>query len=104
MSVLQQVFWCLSMLQLFGLVGVLVRRRHYQRMPLFTMYAGGVSVSNAIVGLHYTWETWMVHQVVAAALRRLAPEDQKLVETITAELVGKMLHQPTLELRRLEDT
>ena len=44
-------------------------RRHYRRMPLFTMYVGGVAISNTIYGLHYTWETWMMHQVVTAALR-----------------------------------
>ena len=69
MSVLQQIFGWLVVLQLIVLFAVLVVRRHYQRMPLFTVYVGGVAVSNTIVGLHYTWETWMVHQVASAALR-----------------------------------
>jgi hypothetical protein len=69
MSVLQQVFGWLSVLQIFVLFGVLVRRRHYQRMPLFTLYAGGSALSSVVVGLHYTRETWMLQQVVMAALR-----------------------------------
>ena len=35
------------------------------------------------------------------ALDGLAPPDRMLVETITSELVAKLVHQPTLELRRL---
>jgi len=69
MSVLQQVIWCLSALQLFGLVGVLILRRHYQRMPLFTLYAGGGALSSVVVALHYTRDAWMLQQVVMAALR-----------------------------------
>jgi hypothetical protein len=69
MSVLQLVLGWLGVLQLFALFFVLVYRRHYERMPLFTLFAGGIAVSNAMVGLHHTWETWMVHQVATAALR-----------------------------------
>jgi hypothetical protein len=69
MSVLQQVFAGLSMLQMFVLFGVLIRRRHYQRMPLFTLYAGGAALSKVVVGLHYTRDTWMLQQAVTAALR-----------------------------------
>jgi hypothetical protein len=69
MSVVQQVFGWLGVLQKFVLLGILLRRHHYRRMPLFTMYVGGVAISNAIFGLHYTSETWMLHQVVTAALR-----------------------------------
>jgi hypothetical protein len=69
MSVLQQAFGWLSGLQLVALFCVLILRRHYQRMPLFTIYVGGVTISNAIYAFHYTWETWMLHQVVTAALR-----------------------------------
>ncbi len=36
----------------------------------------------------------------AADLAQLAPEQQRLVETITAQLVAGLLHTPTLELRR----
>jgi hypothetical protein len=69
MSVLQQVIWCLSVLQLFGLVGVLILRRHYQRMPLFTLYAGGSVLSGVVLGFHYTRDAWMVQQAVMVALR-----------------------------------
>jgi hypothetical protein len=69
MPVAQQVFGWLSVLQVYVLFGILVSRRHYRRMPLFTMYAAGTAISNTILGLHYTWETWMLHQLVTAALR-----------------------------------
>jgi hypothetical protein len=69
MSILQWVIAWLSALQLVVLFGVLILRRHYQRMPLFTIYVGGVTISNTIYALHSTWETWMLHQVVTAALR-----------------------------------
>jgi len=69
MSVLQQVLGWLSVLQMVVLFGVLILRRHYQRVPLFTIYVGGVTLSNAMYALHSTWETWMLHQVVTAALR-----------------------------------
>ena len=69
MSVLQQVLGWLSVLQMFVLFGVLILRRHYQRMPLFTLYAGASALSNVVVALHYTRETWMLQQVVMAALR-----------------------------------
>src|SRR5207237_3290608 len=69
MSVLQQVFAGLSMLQMFVLFGVLILRRHYQRMPLFTLYAGGIVLSSVAMGLHYTRDTWMLQQAVTAALR-----------------------------------
>jgi hypothetical protein len=68
-SVLQHVFGGLSVLQMLVLFGVLIVRRHYQRMPLFTLYAGGVALSSVVVALHYTRETWMLQQVVTAALR-----------------------------------
>jgi hypothetical protein len=69
MTGLQRLIGWTSTLQMFVLFAVLVGRRHYRRMPVFMIYAGGVAVSNAILGLHYTWETWMAHQVVSAALR-----------------------------------
>jgi hypothetical protein len=37
----------------------------------------------------------------AAALASLAPEERGLVETITYQVVAKLPHEPTLELRRL---
>jgi hypothetical protein len=69
MPVVQQVVGWLGVLQGCVLLGILIFRRHYQRMPLFTLFVGGVAISNAVLGLHYTWETWMLHQVVTAALR-----------------------------------
>jgi hypothetical protein len=69
MSLAQQVFGWLGVLQGFALFGTLVWRRHYRRMPLFTMYVGGSHTFNAIYGLHPTWETWTLLQVVGAALR-----------------------------------
>jgi hypothetical protein len=69
MSLYQQVFGWFGVLQGFALFGVLLFRRHYRKMPLFTMYAGGVHLFNVNYGLHPTWETWMLLQVVSAALR-----------------------------------
>jgi len=69
MSVLQQVFGWLGVLQMFVLFGVLIRRRHYQRMPLLTLYAGGAALSSVVVALHYTRDTWILQQAVTAALR-----------------------------------
>jgi hypothetical protein len=69
MSVLQHVFGGLSVLQMLVLFGILVRRRHYQRMPLFTLFAGGSALSSVVVALHYTRDAWMLQQTVMAALR-----------------------------------
>ncbi len=69
MSLYQQVFGWLGVLQGFALFGTLLWRRHYRRMPLFTMFVGGSHAFNANYGLHPTWETWMLLQVVSAALR-----------------------------------
>jgi hypothetical protein len=69
MSLAQQVFGWLGVLQGFLLFGALLWRHHYRRMPLFTMYVGGSHVFSAVYGLHPTWETWMLVQVVTAALR-----------------------------------
>jgi hypothetical protein len=69
MSLAQQVFGWLGIVQGFALFAALLWRRHYRRMPLFTMFVGGVYAFNAIYGLHPTWETWMLLQVVSASLR-----------------------------------
>jgi hypothetical protein len=69
MSVLQLVFAGLNVLQMLVLVGILVRRRHYRRMPLFTLYAGGSALGSVMVALHYTRDAWMLEQAVMAALR-----------------------------------
>jgi hypothetical protein len=68
MSLAQQVIGWLSVLQGSLLFGTLLWRRHYRTMPLFTMYVGGNHAFNTIYGLHPTWETWMLLQVVNAAL------------------------------------
>jgi hypothetical protein len=69
MSLAQQVFAWLSAAQGFALFGTLLWRRHYRRMPLFVLYVGGVQVFNVVYALHATWETYMLLQIVAAALR-----------------------------------
>jgi hypothetical protein len=69
MSLDQQVFGWLGVLQGFALFGTLLWRGHYRRMPLFTLYVGGSHTFNANYGLNPTWETWMLLQVVSAALR-----------------------------------
>src|SRR6266849_1405381 len=69
MSGLQRLIGLVGMLQLAVLFAALLVRRHYRVAPLFTLYVGGVWLTSAILGLAYTWETWMVHQVSAAALR-----------------------------------
>jgi hypothetical protein len=65
----QLIVGSIGVLLQFVLFAILVGRGHYRRMPLFTLYVGGVGVSNAFYGFHYTLEAWMLHQVVTAALR-----------------------------------
>jgi glutamyl-tRNA reductase len=57
----------------------------------------------AIVALRRNGETARLTVLSrhAAALAELADADRGLVETITSQLVAKLLHQPILELRRL---
>jgi len=69
MSLYQQVFAWLGILQGFALFGVLLFRSHYRRMPLFTLYVGVLRVFSVVYVLDPTWETYMLHQVVSAALR-----------------------------------
>jgi len=69
MSLYQQVFAWLGILQGFVLFGVLLFRSHYRRMPLFTLYVGVLRVFSVVYVLDPTWETYMLHQVVSAALR-----------------------------------
>jgi glutamyl-tRNA reductase len=38
----------------------------------------------------------------APALARLAPDERGLVETITAQVVAKLLHEPTIDLRQMK--
>jgi len=69
MSLDQQVFGWLGVVQGLALFGTLLWRGHYRRMPLFTLFVGGSHAFNANYGLNPTWETWMLLQVVEAALR-----------------------------------
>jgi len=69
MSLAQQIFGWLSAAQGFALLGVLLWRRHYRRLPVFALYVGGVQVFNLVYMVHPTWETYMLLQIVAAALR-----------------------------------
>ena len=69
MSLDQQVFGWLSVVQSALLLGTLLWRGHYRRLPLFTMYVGGSNAFDAFYGLHPSWENWMLLQVVNAALR-----------------------------------
>jgi hypothetical protein len=69
MSVAQQVFGWVGILQGFLLLATLLWRGHYRRLPMFTMYVGGVRVFTVVYILHPTWEAWMLLAVVGAALR-----------------------------------
>jgi hypothetical protein len=69
MSLAQQVFGWLGILQGFLLFAALLWRGHYRRLPLFTLYVGGVRVFTVIYALQPTWETYMLLQVVSASLR-----------------------------------
>jgi hypothetical protein len=69
MSGLQRLVGWLSTLQLCVLFAILMLRGHHRRVPLFTLYVGGLALTDVIVGLVYTWETWMIRQVAVAALR-----------------------------------
>jgi hypothetical protein len=69
MSLAQQAFGWLGAAQGFALLGILLWRRHYRPMPRFVLYVGGVQVFNVVYMLHPTWETYMLLQIVAAALR-----------------------------------
>jgi hypothetical protein len=69
MSVTQLVVGWLSVVQSALLLGALLWRGHYQRLPLFTMYVAGSNAFDVVYGLHPNWETWMLLQVVNAALR-----------------------------------
>jgi hypothetical protein len=69
MSLYQQVFGWLGILQGFALFGVLLLRSHYRRMPLLTLYVGGVRVFGVVYAVDPTWEKYMLLQVVSAVLR-----------------------------------
>jgi hypothetical protein len=69
MSLAQQIIGWLSVLQSVLLFGTLLWRRHYRRLPLFTTYVAGSNAFDVVYGLHPTWETWMLLQVVNSALR-----------------------------------
>ena len=69
MSLYQQVFGWLGILQGFALLGVLLLRSHYRRMPLLTLYVGGVRVFGVVYAIDPTWGKCMLLEVVSAILR-----------------------------------
>ena len=56
MSLAQQVLSWLGIAQGFALLGVLLARRHYRRLPVFTLYVGAVRVSSVAFMLPPTFE------------------------------------------------
>ena len=69
MSVTQLVVGWLSVAQSALLFGALLWRGHYRRLPLLTMYVAGSNAFDVVYGLHPTYETWMLLQIVNAGLR-----------------------------------
>jgi len=69
MRVLLQVVSVFGNLQLLALLTILIVRRHYQRMPIFTIYVAGIFASGIYLRLNYTWNGFMIHAVVQGALR-----------------------------------
>jgi len=69
MTPLQVVIWALGQLQMIALLAILIVRRHYQRLPIFTVFAGGTIASATFLKLNYTWNGFMIYSVVLAALR-----------------------------------
>jgi hypothetical protein len=69
MSTLQLVLTGLGDLQMFALLAILIVRRHYQRLPIFTIFVGGTIASSTFLRLNYTWNGFMIYSVVLAALR-----------------------------------
>jgi hypothetical protein len=69
MSGLQRAIGWIGTLQLAILFAALIVRRHYRLLPLFTLYVGTVALTSLLLGLLYSWETWMAYQVSVAALR-----------------------------------
>ena len=69
MTTLQRVISALGELQMIALLAVLIIRRHYQRLPMFAIFVGGSVASSTFLELNYTWNGFMIHSVVMAALR-----------------------------------
>src|SRR5450432_3115430 len=74
MSGLQWVIGWAGTLQGFALFAILVYRKHFRRLPVFTLYAAAIAVDTLALGIAYAWntriwETWLIGQVVVAALR-----------------------------------
>jgi hypothetical protein len=69
MTTLQVVIWALGQLQMIALLAILIVRRHYQRVPIFTIYVVGSIALGAFRALNYTWNGFMISAVVTAALR-----------------------------------
>src|SRR5262245_55136055 len=71
MSQWQRLIGDLATLQLATLFVLSLVCGHYPLTPAFTLYAGGVFVTNMFLRVNYTREAWMIHQVNVAALRFL---------------------------------
>jgi hypothetical protein len=69
MTTLDVVIWTLGQLQMIALLAILIVRRHYPRLPIFTIFVGGSIASGTFLKLSYTWNGFMVYSVVLAALR-----------------------------------
>jgi hypothetical protein len=74
MSGLQWVIGWACTLECFALFAILVYRKHYRRLPVFTLYAAAIALNGLALGIAYTlnawiWEAWLIGQVVVAALR-----------------------------------
>jgi hypothetical protein len=69
MTTLQVVIWALGQLQMIALLAILIVRRHYQRLPIFTVFVSGTIASSTFLRLNYTWNGFMIYSVVLAALR-----------------------------------
>jgi len=69
MTTLQVVIWALGQLQMIALLAILIVRRHYQRLPIFTVFVTGTIASGTFLRLNYTWNGFMIYSVVLAALR-----------------------------------
>jgi hypothetical protein len=69
MSGLQWMLGVIGDLQILVLLVILFWRGHHRRLPLFTIYVAGVVFSEIALVLDYRIQTWMVRQVIVAALR-----------------------------------
>jgi len=74
MSGLQWVIGWATVVQTVVLFGLIIGRGHHRRLPVFTVYTGGLALTGTLVGLAYAWdvfvwEAWTINHIVTAALR-----------------------------------